>query len=66
MKRQPHRLPAEARHGFGGAELDRGKPISFRLDGRSYEAFEGDTVLSALLAAGSVRMLETSETRIAA
>lgn len=50
--RQPHRLPADARHGFGGAEIDRTRPVSFRLNGRSYEAFAGDTVLSALLAAG--------------
>ena len=52
MKTQPHRLPADARHGFGGAEIDRSRPIGFRLNGRAYEAFEGDTILSALLAAG--------------
>ena len=52
MKRQPHRLPREARHGFGGAAIDRDKPLSFRLNGIACEAFEGDTVLSALLAAG--------------
>lgn len=52
MTRQPNRLPPDARHGFSGGAIDRGKPLSFRLDGRSYEAFAGDTVLSALLAAG--------------
>jgi sarcosine oxidase, subunit alpha len=52
VTRQPHRLPADARHGFGGAEIDRTQPLSFRLNGISYEAFAGDTVLSALLAAG--------------
>jgi sarcosine oxidase subunit alpha len=52
VKRQPNRLPADARHGLGGAEIDRGRPLAFRLNGRSYEAFAGDTVLSALLAAG--------------
>ena len=52
MTRQPNRLPPDARHGFSGGAIDRAKPLSFRLDGRSYEAFAGDTVLSALLAAG--------------
>lgn len=46
------RLAADAAHQFGGIELDRSKPLSFRLDGRSIDAFAGDTVLSALLAAG--------------
>lgn len=47
-----NRLPADAPHGFGGALLDRSKPLSFLLDGRSIPAFAGDTVLSALLANG--------------
>jgi sarcosine oxidase subunit alpha len=50
--KQPHRLAADARHGFGGAAIDRSKPLTFRFNGRLIEAFEGDTVLSALLAAG--------------
>lgn len=49
---QTNRLPADAPHGFGGAALDRSKPLSFRLDGRSIEGFTGDTVLTALLANG--------------
>lgn len=49
---QPNRLPADAAHGFGGAALDRNRPLTFRLDGRSIEAFAGDTVLTALLATG--------------
>jgi sarcosine oxidase subunit alpha len=49
---QPHRLPADAAHEFGGIALDRGKPLSFRLNGHRIEGFAGDTVLSALLAAG--------------
>lgn len=52
MKRQPNRLPQDAKHGFGGTLLERSKPLSFRLNGRTYEAFAGDTVLTALLAAG--------------
>jgi sarcosine oxidase subunit alpha len=46
------RLAADAAHEFGGIELDRSKPLSFRLDGVSIAGFAGDTVLSAVLAAG--------------
>lgn len=46
------RLAADAPHQFGGIELDRSKPLSFRLDGRSVEGYVGDTVLSAVLASG--------------
>ena len=52
MKQTTHRLDADAPHGFGGGALDRAQPLSFRLDGRHYGGFAGDTVLSALLAAG--------------
>lgn len=46
------RLAADAPHQFGGIELDRNKPLSFKLNGRTIEGFAGDTVLSAVLAAG--------------
>lgn len=46
------RLAADAAHGFGGSALDRGKPLTFKLDGRAIDGFEGDSVLSAVLAAG--------------
>jgi len=46
------RLAADAAHQFGGIELDRRRPLSFRIDGRTVSGFAGDTVLSALLAAG--------------
>src|SRR3569623_743761 len=46
------RLADDAAHQFGGIELDRSKPLSFRLDGRKIGGFAGDTVLSAVLAAG--------------
>ncbi|MEO6014360.1 MAG: FAD-dependent oxidoreductase [Devosia sp.] len=49
---QPHRLAADAAHHFGGIELDRSKPLQFRLNGRTIDGFAGDTVLSAVLAAG--------------
>lgn len=47
-----HRFAADAPHGFGGAELDRSRPLKFRLNGRQIEGFAGDTVLSAALATG--------------
>ncbi|HEV7276159.1 MAG TPA: FAD-dependent oxidoreductase [Devosiaceae bacterium] len=50
--KQPNRLAADAPHGFGGGELDRERPLRFRLDGRSIGGYAGDTVLSAVLAAG--------------
>jgi sarcosine oxidase subunit alpha len=49
---QPNRLAADAAHEFGGIALDRGRPLSFRLNGRAIDGYAGDTVLSALLAAG--------------
>lgn len=51
MKDQPHRLPAGIRH-FAGAAITRSRPIRFKLNGQVIPAFEGDTVLSAVLANG--------------
>ncbi|MGB3146888.1 MAG: 2Fe-2S iron-sulfur cluster-binding protein, partial [Paracoccaceae bacterium] len=36
----------------GKGLLDRGQTVGFRFDGRDYTGFEGDTLASALLAAG--------------
>ncbi len=36
----------------GGSEIDRTQPIGFTFDGRAVDGFQGDTVASALLAAG--------------
>lgn len=52
MSDSPNRLPADAPHGLGGAEIDRSRPLRFRLNGRVIDGFAGDTVLSATLAAG--------------
>lgn len=52
MRAQLNRLPDTAPRGFSGSEIDRGKPIRFRLDGRIVSGFAGDTVLSAALASG--------------
>ena len=49
---QPNRLAADAAHQFGGIELDRARPLSFRVNSRRVDGFAGDTVLSALLANG--------------
>ncbi|RMD61265.1 MAG: FAD-binding protein [Alphaproteobacteria bacterium] len=48
------RLPAPA-----GLLIDRTRPVRFRFDGRSYTGYAGDTVASALAAAG-VRVLSRS------
>lgn len=42
---QVFRLPS-------GGRIDRSKPVLFRFDGRQYCGFQGDTLASALLAAG--------------
>jgi sarcosine oxidase subunit alpha len=42
-----------------GGLIDRGKPVSFRFDGRLYQGFAGDTLASALLANG-VRLVGRS------
>ena len=42
-----------------GSEVDPGKPIRFRFDGRFMQGFAGDTLASALLANG-VRVLARS------
>ena len=36
----------------GGSRLDRTRPLSFQFNGRSYSGFAGDTLASAVLAAG--------------
>lgn len=52
MTDTPDRLPADAPHGLGGAELNRRSPLQFRLNGRVIDGFAGDTILSAALANG--------------
>ena len=36
----------------GGTAIDRSRPLRFSFEGRPYQAFEGDTLASALLGAG--------------
>jgi len=38
------------RRSSGGTTIDRGRPLSFRWAGKSYQGFAGDTLASALLA----------------
>ena len=33
-----------------GGRIDRGTPVSFTFDGKTYRGYEGDTLASALLA----------------
>ena len=49
-----HRLPAQS-----GEVLDRTKPLSFTWNGAAHSGFEGDTIVSALAAAG-VRVFSRS------
>ncbi len=49
---QPFRLAA-------GGLIDRGRPLSFRFEGRDYRGYAGDTLASALLANG-VRLVGRS------
>ncbi|MET0436342.1 MAG: FAD-dependent oxidoreductase [Devosia sp.] len=52
MRPQTNRLPATTGKGLAGAHIDRNRPIRFTINGRVTPGFQGDTVLSALLAAG--------------
>ncbi|MDV3251533.1 FAD-dependent oxidoreductase [Devosia sp. BK] len=52
MRPQISRLPANTAKGLAGSQIDRTRPIEFRIQGRMVSAFEGDTVLTALLASG--------------
>ena len=54
MNVEPNRLPAEGDHRFTGSEIDRQRPLRFRLDGHLIHGFAGDTVLSAALASGLI------------
>lgn len=51
MNTQTHRLPDQRSPGTG---LDRSTPVSFTVDGRQYTGYAGDTLASALLAAGVI------------
>ncbi len=50
----PSRLPPPA-----GLLIDRGRPVGFRFEGRSYQGLAGDTIASAL-AANGVKVLSRS------
>ncbi|MET0136708.1 MAG: 2Fe-2S iron-sulfur cluster-binding protein, partial [Kibdelosporangium sp.] len=39
-----------------GGEIDRGRPLSFTLDGVRYQGFAGDTLASAMLANGIIQV----------
>jgi len=53
LKLERCRLPVNPEGWFNGRLIDRNRPISIRLDGRTYRALEGDSILSALLANGT-------------
>lgn len=51
MRAQINRLPSDAPKSLGSA-IDRTRPIQFKLDGKQFGGFAGDSVFSALLASG--------------
>lgn len=51
---QPNRLGADVPAEFGAPLIDRGRPIRLAVNGVWLDAYQGDTVLSALLANGIV------------
>ncbi|WP_404405362.1 FAD-dependent oxidoreductase [Pelagibacterium halotolerans] len=50
--KQPNRMPDPHAADFSAPLIDPGAPVTFRLDGRQFTGFAGDTVLSALIANG--------------
>lgn len=51
MRGEINRLPADAPKGRGG-QIDRSRPLQFKLNGQVISGFVGDSVLSALRASG--------------
>src|SRR5690348_11378341 len=58
MSRSTHTLKQPSRLPRGGC-LDRTRPVRFRFDGKNFSGYAGDTLASALLAAG-IRLLGRS------
>jgi len=52
VNRRNHRFAVKPDCLFSGQLIERERPISFWLNAREIKAFKGDTILSALLAAG--------------
>ncbi|MEC9142026.1 MAG: 2Fe-2S iron-sulfur cluster-binding protein, partial [Pseudomonadota bacterium] len=44
------KAPPQISRAATGGRIDRGTPVSFIFDGRTYQGYEGDTLASALLA----------------
>jgi len=44
--------PAQKNRLASGGRIDRGKPLSFKFNGRELQGYQGDTIASALLANG--------------
>lgn len=54
MKQPIYRLKASTDHSYTGRQLNRDRRIRFKLNGREFKAYQGDTILSALLANGII------------
>ena len=51
MNAQPFRLPDER---VAASGIDRNRPVHFTVDGQAFTGYAGDTIASALLAAGRI------------
>ncbi len=51
-KKMLHRLPFRQDTPFSGLRIDREKPVHFEFNGRPFQGYEGDSVLSAVLGSG--------------
>lgn len=52
MKQTNYRLKSSVNHRFSGHQLVRDRRIRFTLNGQEFKAYQGDTILTALMAAG--------------
>ena len=52
VARRTETQPAEPFRTTAGGRIDRGRPVRFRFDGKTYSGVAGDTLASALLANG--------------
>lgn len=56
-------MPTEQESGLRTPHIGRGTPLSITVDGRTVQAFEGETVLAALWADGLHMVHTTARTR---
>lgn len=65
MKQPNYRLKSSINHGFSGHQLVRNRRLRFTLNGREFKAYQGDTILTALMANGIFSAGQTGGSPIA-